>query len=111
MFKPIRVRRLSTGTIYKLVAVGLACSLVPLSILFGVAALFGANTVTWNGQHLTGVTGLIASPLIGLFTAAIATLLLGSACGLGLWLYSLVRPITIVVRYHALEGQRIEQQG
>ena len=54
MFTEIKIQRLSAGTVYKLTAIGLARSLLPLCIFFGVLAAFGAQTVTWNGQHLTG---------------------------------------------------------
>jgi len=98
MFTETRIQRLSAGTVFKLVAVGLACSLLPLCILFGVLAAFGAQTITWNGQHLTGVSGLAMSPVIGLMITGIGTVLLGSACAFGLWLYSLVRPISILAK-------------
>jgi hypothetical protein len=32
--------------------------MVPLGVVFGVMAYFGAHTVTWNARPLTGVAGL-----------------------------------------------------
>jgi hypothetical protein len=78
-------------------AIGLGCSMVPLFTILGVLAAFGAQTVNWNGQPLTGLSGLAASPLIGLRLAGIGTVFLGSACALGLWLYSFIRPMRILV--------------
>lgn len=98
MFTLIRIQRLSAGTIFKLAAIGLGCSFIPLSVFFGVLAAFGAQTVTWNGQHLTGLSGLAMSPVIGLMVSGIGTVLLGSACAFGLWLYSFVRPMSILVK-------------
>ena len=98
MFTEIKIQRLSAGTVYKLAAVGLACSLIPLCIFFGVLAAFGAQTITWNGQHLTGLSGLAMSPVVGLMITGIGTLFLGSACAIGLWLYSFVRPMSILVK-------------
>lgn len=98
MFTEIKVQRLSAGTVFKLAAIGLACSFLPICVFFGVLAAFGAQTITWNGQHLTGLSGLAMSPVIGLMITGIGTLLLGSACAFGLWLYSLVRPMSILVK-------------
>lgn len=97
MFTMVRIKRLSAGSIFKLIAIGLACSLIPLSTIFGLLAAFGAQTVNWNGQPLTGLAGLAASPVIGLMLAGTGTVFLGSACALGLWLYSFVRPMRILV--------------
>lgn len=98
MFKEITVQRLSAGTLFKLAGVGLAITLVLFSSVMGVCALFGASTVTWNHQHLTGWPGLIASPLIGLFLAALFTVLLGCCMVVGLWLYSKFRPLTLLAK-------------
>ena len=98
MFTLIRIERLSVGSIFKLIAIGMGCSFVPLCVFFGILAAFGAQTVTWNGQHLTGVSGLLVSPLIGLMVSGIGAVLLGSACAFGLWVYSLVRPMSILVK-------------
>ncbi len=78
MFTIVRIRRLSAGSIFKLIAIGLGCSLIPLSFFFGLLAAFGAQTVTWNGQQMTGIAGLAASPVIGLMVAGIGTVFLGS---------------------------------
>src|SRR3990167_1267320 len=94
-FEAVSVQRLSVGTVYKLWWVGLTLGMVPVGVLFGVLSLFGFNTVTWNGQPLYGVSGLMAGPLIGVFVALIFTGILGSAAALGLWLYSKFRPLTL----------------
>lgn len=92
MFTTLTVRRLGVGTVYKLWFIGMLASMLPLGLLFGVLAAFGYNTVTWNGEPLYGVAGLVSGPLMGLFLAVRFTLLLGSAAALGLWLYSKLRP-------------------
>ncbi|HLO66298.1 MAG TPA: hypothetical protein VK188_04725 [Holophaga sp.] len=98
MFREITVQRLTAGSIFKLAAIGMFGFLVPFSLLMGVGALFGASTVTWNQQPITGLAGLAASPFIGAFVAAIFTLLLGAFMALGLGLFSLVRPLTLLVK-------------
>jgi hypothetical protein len=98
MFEEITVRRVSAGTLYKLVAIGSSITFVLFSIIMGCFALFGFHTVTWNHHPLTGISGLVASPFIGLFIAAIFTIFLGSGMAFGLWLYSKFRPVTLLVR-------------
>lgn len=98
MFKEITIQRISVGTLFKLVGFGLALTLMPFSILMGCLAMFGASTVGWNQQPVTGFAGLLAAPLIGLCLTIIFTILIGSCMALGLWLYSRFRPITLQVK-------------
>lgn len=101
MFREVSVRRLSAGTVFKLVAIGLACSVIPFSLLMGFLSLFGASTVTWNRQTVTGVYGLIVSPFIGLVLVAFLTMVLGSCVAFGLWIFSKIRPVTLLVKQDA----------
>lgn len=98
MFQEIAVQRLSAGSIFKLVAIGTSVTFIPFSVLMGCFALFGANTVTWNNESIHGITGLLASPFIGIFISLIFTLFLGSFIALGLWVFSKFRPITLLVK-------------
>lgn len=74
---------------------GLACSMLPLCLLFGVFAVFGYNTATWNGQAVYGWGGFFLSPVITAMITLFATLFLGTACVAGLWLLSKFRPLTL----------------
>ncbi len=98
MFTKISTTRISTGTIYKLWFIGLSASMLPFGTLFGILAMFGYNTVTWNGQPVHGLAGLIGGPLIGALVAVLFTAFLGSAAALGLWLFSKFMPISIAVK-------------
>ena len=101
MYREIKVQRISTGSVFKLVGVGFGLSIVPFSLVMGVLALFGSATVNWNNQPVVGIAGLLASPFIGLFLTGLFTMLFGSAIALGLWLYSRARPIRLVVKVAA----------
>lgn len=103
MLKEISVRRLSVGTIYKIVAIGFFMSFVPCFTLMGIFALFGAHTVRWNGAAITGIWGLVSSPFLGFLVSALFTVILGSACAFGLLLYS--RFASLRLRFVAPVGQ------
>lgn len=95
MFETLQIKRFSFGTVYKILFVAAIFSMVPLSVLMGLFAFFGAETIVWNGQHLTGLMGLIASPFVGIMLALIFTGFLGTLFACGLWLYSKVRPLSL----------------
>lgn len=91
----VLIRRISVGTVFKLVAVGLMFSLLPFTILMGCTAAMGLNTLSWNSQPLHGWVAIVASPFIGLFLVAIFTMFLGTATAFGLWVYSWLGPFGI----------------
>lgn len=98
MFEEIAVQRISAGTLFKLTVVGIGFSFIPFSVLMGVLALFGAATISVNHQPLTGLAGLLASPFVGLGLTVVFTLFVGTFMMLGLWLYSTIRPLTLLVK-------------
>lgn len=98
MFRKIEVARLSAGTVYKLFAIGTFCSIIPLCTVMGFFALFGLHTLAWNGQPVTGLSGLLAGPFIGAFIAAFFVALWGTACVVGLWIYSCFFSFNVTVQ-------------
>ncbi|MDY0194826.1 MAG: hypothetical protein WC253_03930 [Sulfurovaceae bacterium] len=98
MSKIITIRKLSTGTIFKLIAIGNLCSIILFSLLMGIFAFFGMETVYWNNKQLVGLEGLIASPLIGLFISLISTVFSGILVSFGLWVFSKFRTIEIDIK-------------
>jgi len=89
------VKRLRTGSFYKILAIGLACGGIPICIGFGLLASVDLMTLNWNGQPVTGTKALFVGPLMGVFFALIGTAIFGSAAAFGLWLYSKFRPLEI----------------
>jgi hypothetical protein len=98
MFKVTEIYRLSTGSVFKLVTIGTLCSIIPLCLLFGVFAMFGAHTLSWNGQPVTGFTAILAAPFIGAFISALFIAFYGSMCAFGLWAYSRFMTLTIAIK-------------
>ena len=95
MLTPLTIGRLYAGTVYKLVGIGLTCSLVPLSVLLGILAFFGVGPVSWSAKPLQGALGLALYPVLGVILAVVLTFTVGSACVVGLWLYSKFRPLVL----------------
>ena len=84
----ITVKRLSTGTVYRVVFLDPLFGAVPFFSVCGLLGALGIVTVTWGDQQLTGLKAVVASPFIGLMFTITSTVLVGSAAAFGLWLYS-----------------------
>ena len=91
----VSVKKVSAGTIYKLIAIGLTTGFLPIFTVFGVMGAFGADTLTWNNEPVTGVKAIFAGPLMAVFMALMFTAIMGSVAAFGLWLFSFFKPITI----------------
>lgn len=95
MFTPVTFERLYAGSVFKLIGIGLTFSIVPLSVVVGVLALFGGLPLAWNAKQIVGVWGLALVPVCGIVLTLAATLVIGIPCVIGLWLYSQIRPIVL----------------
>jgi hypothetical protein len=91
------VRKVKAASIYKLLLCGLLIVFVPLGVVFGISAFFGADTVKWNNQPIHGAAALFAGPALSLFIALLFTGFLGTLTSLGLWLFFRFRTISIRV--------------
>jgi len=81
------IEKLSAGSVFKLVFIGVTFAIIPFCLLAGVLALFGADTVRLDGAVQTGISGFIVSlslaPFVGLLFAVFAIALIP----LGWWIY------------------------
>lgn len=93
----LTVRRLKAFTVFQLLFVGQTLAFLPLGVLFGVMACFGADTVKWNGEAVHGAAALLAGPAICLLIAVVCTAFLGAFTYLGLRLYARFRPLHLRV--------------
>ena len=91
----IKAEKISKGSFFKLLIISLGFGFFFFFLLCGIAAAFGASTVTLNGQHVTGIKGLISAiimwPLFSLFFSCF----LWVFGVIGLWVYSFISPLTI----------------
>jgi hypothetical protein len=95
MTKTLQVSRLRTGTIYKLVLLGLLVGSVPVFLVSGLLASADLITLNWNDQPVTGPKAIFIGPLMGLFFALVLTAIAGSVMALGLWIFGRFRPLAL----------------
>ncbi len=91
------IRKVKARSVYKLLLYGLLIGFIPLGLLFGVMAFFGADTVKWNNQPIHGTAALFTAPAISLLVALVFTAFLGTVACLGLWVLSRFRTLSIRV--------------
>jgi hypothetical protein len=91
----VRVKKISAGTVFKLIATGLTFGFLPLFIIFSVMGAFGLEVLTWNEEPVIGVKAIFMGPLMALFMSAMFTLVIGSITVFGLWLFSFIKPLNI----------------
>ena len=91
----LEVHKLSKLTILKIYLIGIGVSAFTLTALCGLAGLFGADTVNWNGEQITGVSALLYGPLIGLMITVFGSVICWLFSIFGLWIYSFYKPLTI----------------
>lgn len=91
----LEVKKLSKATILKIYFIGIGVSAMTFTTLCSIAALFGAETVNWNGDQITGSAALIYGPLIGAMITVFATLLCTGLSIFGLWVYSFFKPLSL----------------
>jgi len=95
MIQNLTIQQLTTGTVFKLVAVGSLFSIVPVFLVVGLLSAIGNGAMEWNGQALIGIQALVWSPVVGLVAAMMTTVIFGTLLALGLWIFSLIRPVQL----------------
>ena len=86
--RTIVIRRFTVGSLFKIVSIGCIISLFGFSLLMGFLALFGAHTIHWNRDTVTGVAGLIQSVFIGGILAIGFTIFSWIGFAVSFWLFS-----------------------
>ncbi len=97
MFTPLTIRRLSAGSVYKLIFIGLMTSMLPLGLIMGVMAWIGFDTVSWEGMPVSGPAGVVVGLMAGLWVALSFTAMMGTFTVMGLWLYARWRPLRLKI--------------
>lgn len=84
MYQSVLIRKVSTGSIFKLVFVGLSSSLPVTFLLLTLLSSMGMGTVQINGSS----TSYLASPVTGLILALMLSVFVGALMSLGLWIFA-----------------------
>ena len=71
MIQTIQFKRIKAGSLFKFILIVTASIMIPFSILCGIAALFGAHTVTVNSNYVTGIWGLLSGIIMAPFLSFI----------------------------------------
>jgi hypothetical protein len=95
MNESLQIKRLTAGTVFKLLWIGNFVWIIAASAGCGIGAFFGAHDVLINGQAWIGMRGLIAALVMGVLLLTVGTAITWFFTFAGLWLFSLVRPIRI----------------
>ncbi len=91
----IRARKISGGSLYKLLLIGTSIPLLLFSLVCGVASIYGADTVLWNEKPITGIMGFISAIIMYPVSCVIAAGFAWLGIVFGLWIYSRFRKIEI----------------
>ncbi len=91
----ITAKKLTKGSVFKIYFWGLTGGFFVLFLIFAISAFFGAETVKWNNEPVTGFMGFVTAILMWPVFSFIFAGVMWLISILGLWLYSLIKPITI----------------
>ena len=88
-------QKISKKSLFKLLATGLSLGFLVFFSICGVAAIFGAETVHWNEEPITGLNGLITALLMWPFFSLFFTGFIWLVTVFGLWIYSFAKPVKV----------------
>ena len=91
----LTIQRLRGATIFKLILLGNTIGAAVLMSVLGIFTLFGTEIIQWDGQYLTGMRGLLLSPLIGTVLGFIFGLFTALFTYVGLRLFARFKLFTI----------------
>jgi len=106
----IRGKKLKKKCLFKLIFASMLIPMGLFCLLCGIAAVFGASTVTLNGQHQTGWQGLLAALVMYPFFVLIFSCITWLFAALGLWMYSWFKEVEIEVVDASIVGHAESDQ-
>jgi hypothetical protein len=91
----VTFKKISKGSLFKLLAIGFFTGFFVIFTVFGVAALFGADTVNWNNVPVHGISGFLLSWVLWFLCSFFFTVFTWLISILGLWLFSFKQNLTL----------------
>ena len=98
----LRIKRLRTKAIFKILFAGLFCSFIPFFSVMGLLASQGLITMYFGETQLFGMQAMLAGPLFGLLFTLLFGLFVGIFTTLGLMIYAKRKNISI--EYYPVES-------
>jgi hypothetical protein len=93
----IQGKKIKKTSLFKLIFISIFIPMGLFCLLCGIASIFGAQTVTWNGEYQTGWKSLIAALLMFPTFSLIGSCFLWCGAALALWIYSWFKEIEIEI--------------
>ena len=93
--RTIEIRKITAGTVYKLVSVGMLFAALPVGLPMGIMGAFGYDVILLNGEYVYGITAFITAPVLACLMSQVFTLFFGTFICLGLWIYSRIKRMNI----------------
>ena len=94
----VEAKKISKASLFKLMLIGAFIGLFLLFLLFGIAAIYGYETVSFNDKYITGVWGFIAALLMWPIFSLFFTCFGWAIITFGLWIYSFFRVLRVAFR-------------
>jgi hypothetical protein len=94
----VTAQKISKGSVFKIYFIGLGGGFFILFLIFGISAMFGAEAVKWEEEPVTGIRGFVVAMLMWPFFTIMFSGFMWLISILGLWLYSLLRPINVTFK-------------
>src|SRR5262249_45608425 len=93
--KSVTIRQFTAGTLFKILAIGCYGCMAYMGVFFGILAFFGAHTVRWNSEFVTGPNGFLMSLVISFALATVLTFIGWIGFSMTFWLFSLFSNLQI----------------
>jgi hypothetical protein len=94
----VTAKSITKRSLFKLYLNTFGLGLFVFTIIMGVFSFFGGETITWNNENYTGLSGMLISIPLGLFLALWFTLFLWLIGILGMWINSMLYGLNISFR-------------
>jgi len=95
MERHVKVKFIRGAALFKLLTIGFSISGVLFFVAQGLGSCFGGRGYKINATYVTGIKGLLWSPLVGLGCGLLFAMCAWVFVYVGLRVFSWVRPITI----------------
>ena len=102
----VLAKKISKKSLFKILFMGSLFGMGTFTVLCGIAAFFGAETVNWNGEVRTGLEGLLYGILMAPFMAILFSCVMWCFLAFGLWVYSFFGTLNIAYTESEISAEK-----